>query len=205
MLFLVPHFLIYFLLQKFFAHHEHDLLTSLDKKIPLIPEFVWVYHSLLPVLVGVVVFLLKTKRNFFEVYVACLFATLCLTAFYILVPCFYPREALPNDNTVSTWLVEMTRIVDDANNVFPSSHVTFSWIVFFGVNELRRSKLFFFSFFIWAVMVSVSTLFLKQHYLLDVFTGMFLAYCCFYFSKNIVGWYLSSFKPNYLTFLGEKR
>jgi membrane-associated phospholipid phosphatase len=41
-------------------------------------------------------------------------------------------------------------------------------------------------YFIWAGLISISTLVLKQHYILDVFAGMILAATCFYLARYFV-------------------
>ena len=188
LLFIIPQLLIYFLLQRLFAVNEYNFLTPLDNWIPFIPEFIWVYHSLVPVIFFTAIILLKSRKNFFTCYIACVMAAVFLVAFYILFPSFYPREALSGDST-SMWLVEVTRIVDHANNTFPSSHVTFSWLMYLSAKcskLVKKFAIFVPVYWLWAAMVTASTLLLKQHYIVAVLSGVILAYATYYLSMRVV-------------------
>ena len=188
LLFIIPQLLIYFLLQRAFAANEYNFLIPPDQWISFIPQFIWAYHSLVPVVFFTAVILLKSRKNFFTCYFACLMAAISLIAFYILFPSFYPREILSGDSP-SMWLVEATRIVDHANNTFPSSHVTFSWLMYLSAKCSKLAKRFGALvpiYWFWAALVTASTLFLKQHYIVDVFSGIILAYISYYLSMRVV-------------------
>ena len=188
LMFLIPHMLIYFLLQRLFSTNEYNFLTPPDRWIPFLPEFIWAYHSLIPVICFTVIILLKSRKDFFTCYFACLVAAISLTAFYILFPSFYPREELSGSST-SLWLVEVTRLFDHANNTFPSSHVTFSWLMYLSAkcsNLSKRFKPLVPMYWVWAAIVTASTLFLKQHYIVDVLSGIILANLSYYLSMRLV-------------------
>ena len=40
-------------------------------------------------------------------------------------------------------------------------------------------------YIVWAILISVSTLAVKQHYIVDVLAGFMLAAACFYIAKNM--------------------
>lgn len=188
LLFIIPQLLIYFLLQRLFAVNEYNFLIPPDNWIPFIPEFIWVYHSLVPVIFFTAIILLKSRKNFFTCYFACVMAAVLLVAFYILFPSFYPREEISGDST-SMWLVEITRIIDHANNTFPSSHVTFSWLMYLSAKCSKMAKKFKALvpvYWLWAALVTASTLLLKQHYIVDVVSGIILAYTTHYLSMRVV-------------------
>ena len=109
-------------------------------------------------------------------------ATMALNISYILLPSFYPRESFMITD-VSTWLLDITRQVDGSNNTFPSGHVALSWLLFWSaihtkyMSTKHLSKLYF---GLWAVAMSVSTLTLKQHYIVDVLGGFILALLCYF-------------------------
>ena len=191
LMFLVPHMLIYFVLQRLFSANEYNFLTPADELIPFISEFIWVYHSLIPVICFTAIILLKSRKSFFTCYYACLLAAVSLTAFYILFPSFYPREELIGNST-SLWLVELTRVFDHANNTFPSSHVTFSWLMFLSAkcSELAKKwRPLGVLYFIWASLITISTLVLKQHFIVDVVSGIILAHLSFHVAMKFVGYF----------------
>ena len=110
---------------------------------------------------------------------------LCL--FYVFFPSFYPREDWVDTSTVSGMVVEFTRMIDGANNTFPSGHVTFAWMLAFFVSISSVGKKYLslrVAYIVWASLISVSTLTLKQHYLFDVVSGILLAGIIFYVFKR---------------------
>jgi len=178
-----PYFALYFTIQYFIKKSEFDFLTRIDTFIPFVPEFIWIYHTLFPAIILLTVFIIQKKTLYWDTLTAYVIAIGVLAIFYVVFPSFYPRHELMVTN-LSEWLVHATWQIDAAHNTFPSSHVTFSWLLFcfFTKSSLAANKKWTVPLvFTWASMVSFSTLFLKQHYLLDVFSGVLLAVLCFYF------------------------
>jgi membrane-associated phospholipid phosphatase len=169
--------------------HGKSLATAADHLIPFIPEFVWIYHTLIPVIFFTIVTLIKTKRKFFIAYNASFMASLILFAFFIFMPTDYPRFALEAQPDLSFQLLKLTHIIDKTNNTFPSTHVTFSCLIFLIASNTKYLKDYNFLraiYFTWALSVSLSTLFLKQHYMLDVASGIILAMFCYYASRKMI-------------------
>jgi membrane-associated phospholipid phosphatase len=188
-LFIFLNLVTYFGIQFFITVNEYDLLTQFDLNIPFIPEFVWIYHTLVPVIVLTMLVLVQKKELFLSAMGAFAIATLALSIFYIAFPSFYPRESFHVSAGASGFLLEMTRLIDGAHNTFPSSHVTFAWLLTFLIsltNCVKKNKLIYLAFFAWATLISISTVVLKQHYVIDVFSGMALAAICYFLSKTII-------------------
>jgi len=188
-LFVFLNLVTYFTIQSFITANEYDLLTQFDLNIPFIPEFVWVYHTLVPVIALTMLVLVKKKELFLSAMGAFAVATLALSIFYVAFPSFYPRENFHTPGGISGFLLNLTRLIDGAHNTFPSGHVTFAWLLTFLVglaNCVKKNKLIYLGFFIWASLISVSTVVLKQHYIIDVFSGMALAAICYFLSKTII-------------------
>ena len=130
-LFIFLNLVTYFGIQFFITVNEYDLLTQFDLNIPFIPEFVWVYHTLVPVIAVTMLVLVKKKELFLSAMGAFGVATLALSVFYIAFPSFYPRESFQATAGLSGFLLEWTRLIDGAHNTFPSGHVTFAWLLTF--------------------------------------------------------------------------
>ena len=109
---------LYYVVQGYVTQHEVALMTDFDRAVPFMPEYIWIYHSILPVIGVTMVLLVKTKRIFFTTFWSCILATLVLNSMYLLFPSFYPREEF-QINTISELLVDLTRQIDGANNTFP--------------------------------------------------------------------------------------
>ena len=179
----IPHFVFYLLIQYFITTSQYDFLTELDAIVPFVPSFIWIYHTLLPVIFLTGLLLFKKKNVFLGFVTANIFAGVVLCLFYILFPSFYPREMFVDTATVSGWLIEFTRTIDGAHNTFPSGHVTFAWLLVFFANlsqYVKNHRWIRISYFCWAALISISTLTLKQHYIVDVVSGLVLATAIFY-------------------------
>ena len=173
---------IYFGVQGLAENSKFNFLTDIDEAIPLMPEFIWIYHSLIPVIFGTMVWLVKDRSLFFNMFWASVVATVVLNISYAFLPSFYPRAEFAVDG-LSESLLYLTRELDGANNTFPSSHVTFSWLIsLVAVNSqtVRSVRGFGSLFLLWAIGVSMSTLVLKQHYIVDVAAGIALSFAAFY-------------------------
>ena len=83
----------------------------------------------------------------------------------------------------------MTRRIDGANNTFPSGHVCFAWIMYWGIyfsEVANKFKVLRSLFCLWAIGISLSTLVLKQHYLIDVGSGFLLATISFFMVQSLI-------------------
>ena len=188
-LFIIFNFVTYFGIQLLFTVSEYNFLITLDHAIPFVPQFVWVYHTLIPVILITMFSFVSRKEVFFSAFTAYMIASVTLSIFYVLFPSFYPRESFVDPSSISGWLVELTRMIDGANNTFPSGHVTFSWLLafFVGLTQYAKSRLWIRTvYYIWAILITLSTLALKQHFIVDVLSGILLAGMCYFLSKNII-------------------
>ena len=180
--------LIYFLVQ-FIATDDYSFMTPFDHVVPFIPEFIWVYHTLIPIIIVSTIFSMERRDVFFNTLIALTFSVLVLTFFHILFPSFYPRQEIEVD-TISLWLVEVTRMIDASCNTFPSGHVTFALILFFSIRDancIKRTKVFHLAYLLWAILIAISTIVLKQHYVFDAVSGIVLAWLSVIVAKRIRG------------------
>tara|TARA_R100000664_G_scaffold34166_1_gene54563 strand:+ start:4356 stop:5021 length:666 start_codon:yes stop_codon:yes gene_type:complete len=178
----------YFLIQKLVKTNSYDFLTEIDSLIPFLPDYVWIYHSIIPAIFITMLAVVKTKQLFLTTFWTAIVGTCVLNFFYVFFPSFYPRNPF-EVATISEYLVQWTREIDGSNNTFPSAHVTFTWIMFWGMyySDVAKKTLGLKPLYLlWAIGVSLSTLVLKQHYIVDVFSGIFLATTTFYIVRYLV-------------------
>tara|TARA_R110000824_G_scaffold281801_1_gene470108 strand:- start:77 stop:694 length:618 start_codon:yes stop_codon:yes gene_type:complete len=193
LLFGVINLFTYFLIQDCVTH-KYNFLTDVDKAIPFMPEFVWIYHSLLPVIGVTMVLLVRSKKLFFNAMWACVATTLILHFFYVTFPSFYPRPLfMPQD--LSEVLVQFSYEIDNSSNTFPSGHVAFAWIMFWIAKHSERSReapVLIDFYKLWAIAISISTLAIKMHYVIDVIGGFIVASSCFFIVRELIkkyNWY----------------
>ena len=184
----LPYLIFYFLIQSLVSVSQYNLLMGIDEKIPFVPPFIWVYHSMIPVVVLTAIFLFQKRDIFLGLIFSFIFSGAIMCLFYIFFPSFYPRELFVDVSTVSGWLIEMTRFIDAPHNTFPSGHVTFAWLLLFFVNLSQYTRKYSWIkilYFCWAVLVSISTLTLKQHFVVDVISGIILAAISYYLCRKL--------------------
>jgi len=170
---------VYFLLQSIMISSEYNFLLNFEKEIPLIPPFIWVYHTLIPIIALTSIFIIKKLKLFYKCFFAYLIATLILSIFYVIFPSHYPRPVI-DVHSISTFILDLTYYIDGANSTFPSSHVTFSFVMLLYAMrcDLLNNTYGKFMYCLWFMLICMSTIFLKQHYILDVVAGIFAGYLC---------------------------
>tara|TARA_R100000664_G_C2716639_1_gene111504 strand:- start:266 stop:895 length:630 start_codon:yes stop_codon:yes gene_type:complete len=187
MLFGVLSLAVYFSIQQIVSH-QYDFLTTFDESIPFLPWTVWIYHSIVPVIVATMFLLVKSRKLFFTTFWASVATMVLVNMFYILFPSFYPRpEFVPS--TITEYFVHFSYMIDNSSNTFPSGHVAFAWLMYWGgsrsqkaqeLKELRRL------FLLWAIGLSLSTLTLKMHYLIDLLGGFAIGTISFFVIKSYI-------------------
>jgi len=73
-----------------------------------------------------------------------------------------------------------------ALNTCPSSHVAFAWLMFLAAGSTqwaRKEPWLIGTSLLWAIGISLSTLTLKQHFIIDVVAGIAVAMVSFYLAK----------------------
>jgi membrane-associated phospholipid phosphatase len=179
-----------FLIGYFFIQHtatlsDLTLLSELDKAIPFMPEFIWVYHSLPLYIFLVMVLSIQRAGVFWRTLYSCIIATILVFSFYIILPVEYPRPAV-HPAGISTMFLSVTQKIDMSMNTCPSSHVAFAWLMFLAAAQTQwvsRRPLFAGTSLLWAIGISLSTLTLKQHFIIDVVAGIAVACVSFYLAK----------------------
>ena len=96
-----------------------------------------------------------------------------LLTYWLFPNCQHLRPVL-SDNDVLTRLVSMLYRSDTNTNVCPSIHVIGSFAVYFAARDSRMLSKppIRLTVFILTVLISISTVFLKQHSVLDVLAGL---------------------------------
>ncbi len=137
-----------------------------EEKIPFLPWTIFIYLSLF---FQAVIFLKYLPEKLFWKTMVLGFVILAVhLAFFILIPARYPRESYPSDNIV----LKLFRIIDTSGNCLPSLHVSCA-ILFANCYCLwKESKFKKVIACIWSVLIILSTLTTKQHYILDILAGI---------------------------------
>lgn len=151
------------------GREAHTLWLPEEKRIPLIPEFEYLYASayLLP---AVAILKIRDAGELVRLVAAFLITLFVAYATYLVFPVYLERPELTVDS-LATYLLSL-EYLDPSYNHFPSLHVAISVLLFLACRSgVRRPGLFL----LVVAGISVSTLFVKQHYIVDVAYGAGLA------------------------------
>lgn len=175
-LLLLPIFVCYFVPEQLIVSGYHPTQIAFDGCIPLLPGFVYCYLLWFPLLVFGGFFLLFTDATVFKRYMIYLAVAYFISAAVYLT---YPngQDLRPTDLNVhdlSTIILAFIYRVDTNTNVLPSLHVIGSVGAAAALcrSKAVRSGLIKAAIVILAVLVSISTVFIKQHGVVDVIAGL---------------------------------
>ena len=184
------------------AYHMHLLASRFDHLIPfcelfVVPYIMWFFYITFGVLFfGIVE---KDRDQCYQLSTNLMIGM----ALFLLISLIWPNghtlrpAVLPRDN-VFTRLVIMIYSSDTSTNVFPSIHVFNTIAMHTAVRHSTTLKKH--PWAVWisgiiAVSIVLSTMFIKQHTVIDVVGAMGL---------NLVTWYVLYRQPQFLTNLREK-
>lgn len=170
-----------------------NFLTNLDQKIPFIPEFVYIYFSLYLLFFIYFAFFLQyfSKREIWTRLVPSFIALIIISClFFIFLPSSYPRPKLnPQEmNWISYKLIKFLYRIDPPSNTTPSLHSSSSFL--FALISYKISKRTGIIITIWAILIILSTLFVKQHFIADVIIGIALATSIYFIIYQRLHWVL---------------
>jgi membrane-associated phospholipid phosphatase len=149
--------------------------TPLDDCIPFWPSWVWVY--LLPYVFGPVLVGLLSRATFWW-FIRCGLAVVALTlAIFVVYPTQTDdlhRQAFAGSGLTAEMYRQMIEIDDPPANAAPSLHVSLTFLLVLALlRDLPRWRP------VWLLCVALvwlSTLVTRQHHVIDVATGVLLAW-----------------------------
>jgi membrane-associated phospholipid phosphatase len=146
---------------------------AVDPMIPLQPSWALIYGALYLFLIVLPVFVVRQEEQIQRTVFAYLSIWLTSYVFFLAYPTAAPRPPRVTGDGFLVWGLRTLYSADPPYNCFPSLHVAHSFVsaltsyrVHRGLGVVATAC---------AALVAVSTLFTKQHYVLDVIAGVFLA------------------------------
>ncbi len=151
------------------------LSTPLDRAIPFLVWTTWFY---LPVYLGLLIICMVAFRDrvLFNRALVCVAGNLVVAALgHYFVRAEYPRPAMvPPFTDASSSFLAWVHSVDPPSNVFPSLHVAHTSVLAFILTR-DRPRLGAVTIVL-GVVLALSTLTTKQHFLADVVAGYLMAF-----------------------------
>ena len=147
---------------------------SLDRAIPLLPSWSLVYGALYMFLILLPIFVVRDDAHIRLTVSAYLLIWITSYVFFFWIyPTAAPRPAMAIVTGFGGWGLGALYGADPPYNCFPSLHVAHSFVSALAVIGVHR-RLGAIAL-ISAALVAASTLFTKQHYVVDVVAGVALA------------------------------
>lgn len=156
------------------ADRNVDLMTKWDTMIPFVPQTVWIYvwgYFFMFLISGIGI---HNRRLFYRCMMAVLLGSIIGGIFFFLIPSHFPRPKIPIGSGWTYAHIAWLYSFDSANNTFPSLHITFGFLFLL---YLIRGKRSFYILYCAVLLcaVAVSTVTIKQHYLIDIPGGVVFA------------------------------
>ena len=150
---------------------------ELDRAWPVQPAWALVYGSLYLFLIVLPVFVVHQPEHIRRTVLA--YLTVWATAYvcFLLYPTVAPRPAAVMGEGFAVWGLRSLYSADPPFNCFPSIHVAHSFVSALTCYRIHRGVGI--AATLSAALVGVSTLYTKQHYVLDVIAGIVLAFAAY--------------------------
>lgn len=178
----VPFFLLWFFLIEQINTPEKGYWVSylpLDDKIPFVPIFALIYCLWYPFLIAPNVYLLIKEPSAFKRFMWFFMTGISLC---LLICTVFPngqdlRPASFASDSFCTRLMQILYQADTNTNVLPSMHVVGSIAVFYGAihSKKLRKPLAMIPILVMTILISLSTVFVKQHSVLDIIWGVIVS------------------------------
>ena len=156
-------------------HHltYHVLKIRLDEIIPFQPRWIFAYASMYAI-VAVPFLFIRSNYAYLRMWFSLTMVGVIAYFIFLLYPTYDVLRPVSHPGTFSSFFLGLDNKHDSPYNCFPSLHVGFSmtaawWVFFIAKKKVGVPVL------IWGILVSVSVLFVKEHYFADLVGGMLLS------------------------------
>lgn len=169
---------------------HHSIPVSFEDAIPFAPEWVTVYTATFIFwILGLAVCMRQERELCFRMFTGLYIAELICAVFFIALPTVIDRPEAAGGLYYDRLLAQLYAS-DQPTNLFPSMHCMFAYMVFRGFMIAKLDKPVVIGSGLFAALVCASTVFVKQHFLLDTFAGIILGEVAVTLSLKTNAWKL---------------
>ena len=185
------HFLIFFGTKPLTANAvHHSIPVPFENAIPFAPEWVTVYTATFIFwLLALAVCMRQERELCFRMFTGIYIAELICAVFFVAMPTVIVRPEATGGVYYDRLLAQLYA-ADQPTNLFPSMHCMFAYMVFRGFMIAKLDKPVIIGSGLFAALVCASTVFVKQHFLLDTFAGIILGEVAVTLSLKTNAWTL---------------
>ena len=167
----------YFWCQRHHFSKPRQLRTLLDDVIPFQPSWVWIYSCLYYPVIVYINFVSESPRHFLYMAMSYIVLLVCQMAFFLAFPVATPpewRECVASGRGSSLRFLALVQRFDASSNSFPSMHTSVALLTAMHLLPHLGAWAYLFP-----VLIALSCLFTKQHYVLDLPAGAALGWAVF--------------------------
>jgi membrane-associated phospholipid phosphatase len=166
----------YFWCQRNPRSRPREFRWPIDDLIPYRPRWVWVYSFLYYPVIVAINWSVTSTRHFLYVAISYTLLLLFQMVFFTLVPMATPLEwrACNQRRGRSERFLAFVQSIDGRSNSFPSMHTSVATLTAFHLYALVGPVAFVFP-----ILIALSCLYTKQHYIIDLPAGAALGWLVF--------------------------
>ncbi|MDR0563591.1 MAG: phosphatase PAP2 family protein [Azoarcus sp.] len=163
----------YFFTQKHIWFKTREFKTFLDDKIPFIPWWSWIYSFLYYPAILAVNLVVENSRQFVMMAFTYILLLVMQMLFFVLIPVKTPDHWRKHktEKTNSEKFLLFVQKFDDMTNCFPSMHVSVAMLTALLLYPAMGAWVMLFP-----LLIAISCVFTKQHYLIDTPAGALLGW-----------------------------
>ena len=173
----------YFWCQRNAPFAARELGSTVDDLIPYAPEWVWVYSFLYYPAILYVNLVLQSPEQFTQVASSYMLLIALQAPIFLLFPVRTPESwrTRPERRTLAERFLALVQRFDAPSNSFPSMHTSVAMLTALHLYDRHGS-----ASFVFPVLIGLSCLFTKQHYLVDIPAGAALGWFAYRFHSMLI-------------------
>jgi len=156
---------------------------GIDERIPYWPSWVWIYSCLYYPIILYLNFVLDSAREFTYVATSYMLLLALQMLFFVFVPVATPPHwrSYNRSRTLSERFLALVQKFDAPSNSFPSMHTSVAMLTALHLAPHVGAAAFAFP-----LLIALSCLFTKQHYLIDLPAGAVLGWWTFAAYRTLI-------------------
>lgn len=169
---------------------KYDLTTPLDSKIPILPWFAFIYVGCYLFWAFNYMMVGRVNKEHFYRFISNIFLGYIISGLiFCIFPTFIVRPDLSEIQGLGKSVVAYVYNSDTPVNLFPSMHCQISWYCYLGIRKQKEiAKSYQYFSLIMAILVCISTVVIRQHYVVDIFAGIAIAELSYFIGGNTNYW-----------------
>ncbi len=169
---------IIFFVEKTFNLGGYNIYSKIDNLIPFVPIFVIPYFSWFLFIIGTgLIFLIKSKQDLRKTFLSVNLCMVIALLVYLIFPNYQSLRPETYASDIFSQWVKLLQIKDSSSEVCPSLHVAVCISLYTGITHsicFRDRSIMKFLALILTILIILSTVFIKQHSIVDVAFGLLL-------------------------------